>query len=97
MCGRMRGEHETRREALLRELHELEAKLNPLKCALTYVCYASPSASFCIQSFIQSYSACLHSSMQMWSGDREGEPSPLKTQTPVHDALRKHIWRLLQL
>ncbi|CAL5224315.1 g6982 [Coccomyxa viridis] len=29
--AKMRGEHETRREALLRELHELEAKLNPLK------------------------------------------------------------------
>ena len=36
MC-RTRGEHETRREALLRELHDLEAKLNPLKCALTHV------------------------------------------------------------
>ena len=34
MRGRMRGEGETRREALLRELRDLEAKLTPMRCAL---------------------------------------------------------------
>ena len=33
MCGRMRGEGETRREALLKELHDLEARLTPMRCA----------------------------------------------------------------
>lgn len=47
MCCRMRGEGETRREALLRELHDLEAKLNPMRCGPDRVaCNTGCGASF---------------------------------------------------